>query len=163
MTDFIHFTLESIPISGNKAYRNRSQYDLGGRGRFKTREHRNWIELASAEIMIQRVKWTTKKISGPFAICVAWPYNARRDLDNYWKPFLDMLKRMDVIEDDRKCELQLGIKNPCRKVDVAMVVIRPVEDILLSTMKIFDSFTEHGVGLAPRPRGSDSAQSLKRK
>lgn len=90
--------------------------------------------------MIQRVNWKLKKISGPFAIAVAWPYNGRRDLDNYWKPFLDMLKKMDVIEDDRLCQMQVAIKNPQRNIEHAMVVIRPVEDILLS--KVFGSFKE---------------------
>lgn len=122
MDDFITIRLENIPPSTNAMYANRSQN--GKNGRVKTAEYQKWRQIAALEIMIQRNQWPVQSIESEFAICAVWPYNGKRDLDNYWKPTLDLLQWMKVIRNDNDCIMHMGYKSKMQ--EHGLIVLKPV-------------------------------------
>ena len=73
----------------------------GGRG--KSNHYEAWIKEAGTQVMIQRVKWAEKSIDGLVSVKLifARPDKIKRDLDNLLKAPIDLLVRMNIIEDDQ--------------------------------------------------------------
>lgn len=138
MSKFITIRLESIPPSTNALYKGRQKY--GKSGRTWTDEYKLWSQLAGVEIMAQRQQWPFQTIDGMFAAMAVWPYNGKRDLDNYWKSLFDMLQKMGVIKNDKHCVMQIGYKSKLQK-DYGIIVLKPV-----SMDEIHADIARHGMG-----------------
>lgn len=82
-----------IPPSLNGIFRN-----VPGIGRVKTGGYKRWITQAGYAVLAQR----PEKWKGDVAVSIAIGPRQRGDLDNRIKPVLDLLTKMQVIEDDRK-------------------------------------------------------------
>lgn len=68
------------------------------RGRhFKSRDYQAWMTEAGMLLNAQRAR----PIPGPVSISIVAPENGRRDLDNYFKPTVDLLCQMQIIDGDR--------------------------------------------------------------
>lgn len=90
----------NLPIcpSANNCWLN-----LGGKGRkgrARTPHYNKWIDAAGWMVKAQR----TVKIEGMVAVSIQCPRIANADIDNRIKPVLDLLVKMDVIDDDRDVE-----------------------------------------------------------
>lgn len=83
-------TLETKPLSVNKCWQGR---------RFKTKDYIDYEQ----EILLLLPK--NVKIKGEFEIDITFYFKnySRTDIDNCVKPFLDILTKSGIIEDDRKC------------------------------------------------------------
>ena len=85
----------TYPPTANGLFANDSRTG----GRIKTKEYRKWCNDAGWEIVEQG----RTKIAGPVVVALECraPDNRARDIDNLLKPVLDLLVRMQVIEDDK--------------------------------------------------------------
>jgi Holliday junction resolvase RusA-like endonuclease len=87
------------PPSVNKAYRNASQVEIGrgARGRIKTSDYTSWATEAGYAINLAKLK----HVPSPVAIHIMiGRVNESRDIDNFAKLILDLLKKHGVITDD---------------------------------------------------------------
>jgi crossover junction endodeoxyribonuclease RusA len=77
-----------------------------GKGRNKSPGYRKWLQEAGLEIMAQRPRLASRKVTGPytFALVAERPDNRRRDLGNLEKPVSDLLVSMGLIGDDCDAE-----------------------------------------------------------
>lgn len=82
-----------FPVSVNGMFAN-----VMGRGRVKTVPYKEWLQEAGWMLKSQSVE----PFDGPVEIhaIVCPPDKRRRDLDNLWKPILDLLTHHKVIADD---------------------------------------------------------------
>jgi len=81
-----------FPPSVNSLFTNRRG------GRAKTKAYDAWIVEAGTQLMTQRPKKHLGAVN--VAITVGLPDKRNRDLDNLFKPILDLLVRHQVIQDD---------------------------------------------------------------
>ena len=108
------FTLP-FPISVNKAYAN------GGnrRGRHTTKRTTDWKIEAAKALVAQAVPM----IEPPYHVHYQFgrPDNRRRDVFNYEKVLSDLLKKQDVITDDRM--IMRGIVEWCPQQEAGTVKV----------------------------------------
>lgn len=71
-----------------------------GKGRANTTIYNKWIKAAGWEINAQ----TFCRMGGKVAVTILCPRVARADIDNQIKPTLDLLVKMNVIDDDQHVE-----------------------------------------------------------
>lgn len=83
----------STPPSLNHIFRN-----VPGVGRVKTGDYKRWITQNGYAVLAQR----PEKHKGDVAVHIRIGPRTRSDLDNRIKPVLDLLTKMQVIEDDSK-------------------------------------------------------------
>lgn len=82
-----------FPVSVNGMYAN-----IYRKGRVKTAPYREWLEEAGWMMKAQPVKPFDCPVEIQAIVCA--PDKRRRDLDNLWKPILDLLTAHKVIADD---------------------------------------------------------------
>ena len=78
--------IELPPLSVNKIWQGR---------RYKTKEYDDWIESGLWLLKGQ------KKQKPPYKIEIEFYMSVREDIDNPIKGLLDLLKKAEIIEDDR--------------------------------------------------------------
>ena len=83
-------TLNLSPLSVNKAWQGK---------RFATAEYKRWTEWGL--LLLKKVK----RCDEPQKLEITFYLAKQADIDNPIKPFLDLLKKAGVIEDDRKIEM----------------------------------------------------------
>ena len=88
------------PPSTNQLYANRKG------GRYKTGKYKAWIARAGFQIKNQTFECDRLEAEVPVEVLITVPYNGRRDLDNYFKPILDLLVSMNLIPDDNMKHLR---------------------------------------------------------
>ena len=87
----------SIPPSVNALYGNRKSGK--GRGRYITKEYRDWKKHSLSELIAQNIK----SFGTPVSIEIKAErsdFNRKRDADNLAKPIIDLLVKAEIIEDD---------------------------------------------------------------
>lgn len=84
-----------IPPSVNSAWRN-----VAGKGRVRTKEYRVWAAEAGWALKVQRAP----HIGGKVTVDIGVARIPNADVDNRIKPVLDLLVKMNVIDDDRYVE-----------------------------------------------------------
>lgn len=91
-----------VPPSVNSLYGNspHGRRANAGRGRFKTRRYKSWIDEAGWELLRQR----PSPLIGPYAVRISLP-KIRGDADNRIKPVLDLLVAHKLTADDRHCQM----------------------------------------------------------
>lgn len=82
-----------FPPSANGLFMN-----IHRKGRVKTPAYREWLEEAGWMMKSQPVKPFDCPVEIQAIVCA--PDKRRRDLDNLWKPILDLLTAHKVIADD---------------------------------------------------------------
>lgn len=91
-----------LPPSANRLWR-------AGRGNIYTSpRYKNWLRDAGWLAIAQHKEQPKPpRINGPYALSVqaVRPDKRRRDLDNLIKPINDLLKTIDVVEDDSHMEM----------------------------------------------------------
>lgn len=85
--------LLSLPPGVNQLYAN-----IAGKGRVKTKAYRDWIHIASTEVMIQRRG--NVHFDGDVRVDIL--VERRGDLDGKLKALLDLLTRMNIVNDDKQ-------------------------------------------------------------
>lgn len=72
---------------------------------YKDKTYRAWIMEAGKLWLVQRAKLKLKSITGEFlvTIIVSEKFYGKRDLDNFAKATLDLLKSLQITADDRHC------------------------------------------------------------
>lgn len=80
-----------IPPSTNKLFAN-----AGKKGRVKTDAYKAWLLDAGYKLNLQHVP----AYKGVVAIHIIVPFIAARDMDNFIKPILDLMKKHGLIVDD---------------------------------------------------------------
>jgi Holliday junction resolvase RusA-like endonuclease len=83
----------STPPSLNNVFRN-----VPGVGRVRTGDYKRWITQNGYAVLAQR----PEKHKGDVAVHLRIGPRTRSDLDNRIKPILDLLVKMQVIEDDSR-------------------------------------------------------------
>lgn len=100
------------PMSVNNAFAN-----VAGKGRVKSSRYQTWRQAAGWELKSQG---PIIKVPGKVVIDLIVP-RTRMDLDNTFKPYLDLLVDLGAIDDDRHVE---GINAWWTDAPVGRVVIR---------------------------------------
>jgi Holliday junction resolvase RusA-like endonuclease len=86
-----------IPPSVNQIYAN-----VPGKGRVKTKQYRQWLDLAGWQVLGQ---CKGKRIAGKVTIDIeVRRLSANADADNRIKAVLDLLVKQNVIDDDKHVE-----------------------------------------------------------
>ena len=87
--------LPGLPPTANNLFRAGRH----GRGRYKTRQYRDWLTETEARFLLAGRNLSAGK---PWSLCVSVRGLKRtRDLDNCLKPFVDALVRTGLVPDDR--------------------------------------------------------------
>jgi len=77
-----------------------------GRGRQMSAYYKRWLDVASMEIMMQRIG--QERVAGPYELHAifgrTFPFRPRIDLGNLEKGLSDLLVKMNVIDDDKLAE-----------------------------------------------------------
>ena len=82
-----------VPPSTNNLFVARRD----GKGRTKTSAYKRWQKGAGMMLLTQE----RRLIDGPVRVEMEVPVGRTRDIDNTAKPTLDLLKMMNIIQDDR--------------------------------------------------------------
>lgn len=110
----------SSPPSINRAYANGGK----ARGRIKTKEAYDWIDIASSELAIQK-RWT---IEPPYEVVYSYRKkgNYRADAFNFEKLLSDFLVKCNIMKDD--CLIDRGTvewsKDESLKPGTCKIIIR---------------------------------------
>lgn len=102
------------PPSANNLFFNRR----GGKGRSRSPEYLNWLELAGWHLKQHR----QSPINGPVCVSIVVQENVRRDLDGYPKAVLDLLVAHRLIPDDR-CKYVREIRIAWGKIEGCRVTV----------------------------------------
>lgn len=98
----IHITLP-LPPSLNNLYKN------AGKRRVCTVEYDDWKFRAG----FAAKKAGRSPITGGYVVYLGLPKNMRGDIDNRFKPVLDLLVRMSITPDDRHCQGVMAWRHDC--------------------------------------------------
>jgi Holliday junction resolvase RusA-like endonuclease len=91
-----------VPPSANKMYSVGISRITRKPSVFKSTRYRQWIKEAGQTVMVSGVMRGVKPISGPFkAIITVDKQMSQADLDNLYKPCLDLAQRLQIITNDK--------------------------------------------------------------
>lgn len=96
------YTLYALPITANLIWR------ISGNRLVKSKAYKDWLEAASVELR----KYLIVRVPSPVKVTItlAGKVNAQRDLDNFAKPLIDLMRTVGVIENDslnHVCRIEL--------------------------------------------------------
>jgi len=116
MTEPLVLTIP-IPPSVNQIYAN-----VPGKGRVKTKQYRQWLDLAGWQVLGQR---RGRRVEGKVDIQIeVRRLSANSDADNRIKATLDLLVKQGVIDDDKNVQ---KVSAEWADVDTCRVTIKKVD------------------------------------
>lgn len=107
------------PPSVNAAYAN-----VVGKGRIKTKAYKSW----ETECLWMMKQAKPGIIKGEYTVALFLSEATRKDVDNCLKPTLDLLAKVGVSEDDRRCYGAVSVKSPDVEAGKCRVAIKPKSD-----------------------------------
>jgi len=113
------FTVQILPPpSLNNAFVN----SKAGKGRFKSKEYRNWCAYACATI--KSVVPSQSRVGGKFMVAINLPSKMQGDMDNRVKGILDALVTSTRIDDDKHMD-ELRVSRRAEH-QFAIVTVSPI-------------------------------------